>query len=367
MLFAFNPQELVATDALASALPLVATAANATNSTNTTLTFGLDHVEWFQGSLLGNPLWQYLAALIYVVLAFYASKFLDYLIQIHLRKLTAKTKTQGDDLILKLVSGPVKIIAFVILLRMGLRVFAWPDWAETFISNALKIVVASSLTYVVLKFVDLAMGLWQKRIEAAGEAVLDIHLVPVIRKSLKVFVVIVTVLVTSQNIGMNVTGLLASLSIGGLAVGLAAQDTLSNLFGAVALFADKPFLVGDRIQLDSIDGIVESIGSAQHAHPPPGRASRHRSQSDDGQRQLTNVSQRPNIKTVMNIGITYDTPPEKIERANADHQRHLPATSKDRRPHHQLQQVREFVAEHPGRSLVGLARTSRNICWVSNF
>lgn len=315
LLFVLNPLGLVAADAPTNAPPSTVTAANATNAVNTWLTFGLDRVEWFQVSLLGNPLWQYLAALIYVVLAFYVSKLLDYLIQVQLRKLTAKTKTQLDDLLLELVRGPVKIVAFVMLLHVGLQVFAWPGWAETFISNGLKIIVAASVTYVALKFVDLVMGLWQKRVETAGEAVLDMQLFPVIRKSLKVFVTVVAVLVTSQNLGMNVTGLLASLSIGGLAVGLAAQDSLSNLFGAVALFADKPFRVGDRIQLDSIDGSVEAIGLRStrirnldgHLVTVPNRTMANAS--------LTNISKRPNIKTVMNIGVTYDTPAEKVERA----------------------------------------------------
>ncbi|HXT40535.1 MAG TPA: mechanosensitive ion channel family protein [Candidatus Angelobacter sp.] len=315
LLLVLNPLGLVAADAPTNAPPSTATATNAATSTNTWLTFGLDRVEWLQVSVMGNPLWQYLAALVYVVLAFYASKLLDYLIQVQLRKLTAKTKTQLDDLLLELIRGPVKIVAFVILLHVGLQVFTWPGWAETFISNALKIIVAASLTYVALKFVDLVMGLWQKRVEAAGEAVLDMQLFPVIRKSLKVFVIVVAFLVTSQNLGMNVTGLLASLSIGGLAVGLAAQDTLSNLFGAVALFADKPFRVGDRIQLDSIDGSVEAIGLRStrirnldgHLVTVPNRTMANAS--------LTNVSKRPNIKTVMNIGVTYDTPAEKVERA----------------------------------------------------
>ncbi|MEW6302050.1 MAG: mechanosensitive ion channel family protein [Verrucomicrobiota bacterium] len=283
--------------------------------TNTWLTFGLDRVEPLQTPVLGNPLWQYLAALIYIVLAFYISKLLDYLLQVELRRLAAKTKSQIDDLILELVRGPVKVVSFVILLHIGLRVFAWPDWAQVFISNALKIVVAVSLTYVALKFVDLGMGMWQKRVEGEGEVVVDMQLFPVIRKSLKVFVTIVAVLVTSQNLGMNVTGLLASLSIGGLAVGLAAQDTLSNLFGAVALFADKPFRVGDRIQLDTLDGIVESIGlrSTRIRHldgyliTVPNRTMANAT--------LTNVSKRPNIKTVMNIGVTYDTPAERVQRA----------------------------------------------------
>ena len=277
--------------------------------------FGLDRVEWLRAPVMGNPLWQYLAALIYVALALYASKLVDYLIQARLKKLAARTRTQIDDLILELARGPIKVVVFVILLHIGLRVFAWPAWAATVISNGLKIVVACSLAYVLLKIVDLVMLRWQKRVETAGDGVLDMQLFPVIRKTLKVFVIIVTALVTSQNLGMNVTGLLASLSIGGLAVGLAAQDTLSNLFGAVALFADKPFRVGDRIQLDAIDGTVESIGLRStrvrnldgYLVTVPNRTMANAS--------LTNVSGRPNIKTVMNIGVTYDTPAEKVERA----------------------------------------------------
>ena len=315
LLVAVSPFALVAAEVGTNAPPANASAANVSNSARAWLTFGLDRVEWFQVSVMGNPLWQYLAALIYVVLAFYVSKLLDYLIQVQARRLTAKTKTQLDDLILDLIRGPVKIVAFVILLHVGLQVFAWPPWTETFISNALKIIVAGSLTYLALKFVDLIMGLWQKRLEAAGEAVLDMQLFPIIRKSLKVFVIVVAGLVTSQNLGMNVTGLLASLSIGGLAVGLAAQDTLSNLFGAVALFVDKPFRVGDRVQLDSIDGTVEAIGLRStrvrnldgYLVTIPNRTMANAS--------LTNVSKRPNIKTVMNVGVTYDTPAEKVQRA----------------------------------------------------
>ena len=281
------------------------------------LTFGLDRIEWLQTTLLGNPIWQYLASLIYMLLALYASKLVDYLFQTQIKKLAARTKTQLDDLLLDLAKGPVKIICFVILLHIGLRLFAWPDWAASFISNGLAIIVACSITYVAIKCVDLLMGIWQKRLEAAEQGVLDMQVFPVMRKSLKVFIVVVAALVTTQNLGMNVTGLLASLSIGGLAVGLAAQDTLSNLFGAVALFADKPFRVGDRVQLDAIDGTVEAIGLRStrirnldgHLVAVPNRTMANAS--------ITNISKRPNIKTVMNVGVTYNTPADRVERAMA--------------------------------------------------
>jgi len=292
------------------------TAATATPAShNVWLTFGLDRLEWLQVSWLGNPLWQFLASLIFIVVAFYAAKLVDFVFRVQLKRLTARTKSTVDDLFVDLARGPVKIITFVILLHVGLRVFSWPEWAASFISNGLKIVVAASITYVALKLVDLAMSVWRKRMESAEDALLDSQLFPVISKSAKVFVVVVAALVTTQNLGMNVTGLLASLSIGGLAVGLAAQDTLSNLFGAVALFADKPFRVGDRIQLDSIDGSVEAIGLRStrvrnldgHLVTVPNRTMANAS--------ITNVSKRPNIKTVMNVGVTYDTPADKVERA----------------------------------------------------
>jgi len=288
---------------------------SATPTNNVWLTFGLDRLEWLQVSWLGNPLWQYLASLIFIVLAFYAAKLIDFVFRVQLKRVTARTKSTVDDLFVDLARGPIKIITFVILLHVGLRVFSWPEWAANFISNGLKVVVAASITYVAIKLVDLGMSIWRKRMESAEDALLDAQLFPVISKSAKVFVVVVAALVTIQNLGMNVTGLLASLSIGGLAVGLAAQDTLSNLFGAVALFADKPFRVGDRVQLDSIDGSVETIGLRStrirnldgHLVTVPNRTMANAS--------ITNVSKRPNIKTVMNVGVTYDTPAEKIERA----------------------------------------------------
>jgi len=281
------------------------------------LTFGLDRIEFLQMPFLGNLLWQYVAALIFVLVAFFATKLVDFFFLVQLKRLSKKTQSTFDDLLVELARGPVKIITFVILLHVGLRAFAWPEWAVSFISNGFTIVIAGSITYVALKLVDLGIGLWKKRMESGEDAILDKQLFPIVSKSLKVFVVVVAVLVTTQNLGMNVTGLLASLSIGGLAIGLAAQDTLSNLFGAVALFADKPFRVGDRIQLDAIDGSVEAIGLRStrirnldgHLVTVPNRTMANAS--------ITNVSKRPNIKTIMNVGVTYDTPAERVERAMA--------------------------------------------------
>jgi MscS family membrane protein len=266
--------------------------------------------EWW-----GNELWKYLFSLVYIFLAFYVSKFLDYLTRVWLKKWAEKTETKFDDLLLGLLNGPVKVVAFVIFLRIGLDVFAWPELVQTILSKGFTVIVAITLTYMVLKFIDLVIGYWRQRTQAEADRAFDQQLFPIVRKSLKAFIVVVAALVTLDNVGVNITAAIASLSIGGLAVGLAAQDTLANLFGAVAVFVDKPFQIGDRIQLDAVDGTVESIGLRStrvrnldgHLITVPNKTM--------GNATITNVTRRPNIKTVMNIGVTYDTPTEKLKRA----------------------------------------------------
>ncbi len=282
---------------------------------NAYLTFGLDRIEVLRGQRFGIPYYQYLASLIYIFLAFVAARIVDWVVGSILKKWAKHTATRLDDVLLELVHGPVKVIAFVIFLHVGLRVFPWPDWVESFISKVLQVVIAISVTYVAVKAIDVLVGYWKQRAAASDDKVFDAQLIPIVRNTLKVFVVVVAFLVTSQNLGLHITGLLASLSIGGLAVGLAAQDTLANLFGAVAVFVDKPFRVGDQIKLDAVEGLVETIGMrSTRVRTPDGHLVTIPNKTV-GNATITNVAKRPTIRTVMNIGITYDTPTDKLKRA----------------------------------------------------
>ncbi len=280
------------------------------------LTFGLDRADLLRDhTLFGEPLWKYLASLIYIFLAFYISKFLDFLTRVWLKKFAARTQTKFDNLLLEVLNGPVKIVSFVIFLYIGLGIFQWPPLIQKVFSKGLVIIVAVSLTYMLMKVVDLLLGYWQQRAAPHADREFNEQLLPIIRKSLKAFVIVVAVLVTASNLRIDITAAIASLSIGGLALGLAAQDTLANLFGAVAVFLDKPFRIGDRIKLENVDGEVESIGL---------RSTRVRNQDGHlitvpnktmGNATITNITRRPNIKTEMNLGLTYDTPADKVQRA----------------------------------------------------
>jgi MscS family membrane protein len=279
------------------------------------LTFGLDKIPFLvEQQPLGQPLWKYFASLIYIVLAFGVAWLLDFIINGVLKRITARTETKYDDLLLELLRGPVKVIAFVVFFHIGLGIFQWPAAAELFLSRTLIIVVACSVTYVVLKVVDLLLNLWHEKVTTPEDKIFAEQLIPLVGKSAKVGIVIGAALVTADNLNIKIQTLLAGLSVGGLALGLAAQDTVANLFGAVAVFLDKPFHIGDRIKVEGVDGMVETIGL---------RSTRIRNMDGHhvtvpnklmGNAVITNITRRPTIKTEMNIGLTYDTPVEKVKR-----------------------------------------------------
>jgi MscS family membrane protein len=280
------------------------------------LTFGLDHIALFhENSFFGEPIWKYIASLIYILLAFYAAKLLDLIALVWLKKLAATTKTRADDILLELLHGPVKIIVFVILLHLGLNIFDWSPKAKSWFSKALILIVAGSLTYLALKLVDAGLEIWRQRHLHETDHKFNAQLFAIIRRSLNTFIVIVAILVTASNIGINITAAITSLSIGGLAVGLAAQDTLANLFGAIAVYGDKPFRVGDTIKLDAAEGVVESVGmrSTRVRHPEgyvitvPNKIM--------GNAAISNMTRRESIKTTMNLALARNLPAEKIKRA----------------------------------------------------
>jgi MscS family membrane protein len=280
------------------------------------LTFGLNRVGFLRdNSFLDQPLWKYGASLIYILLAFIVARLVDLIVNSWLKRWTAKTETKHDDLVLELLRGPVKVVTFVVFLNIGLNIFEWPERAQLFLSHALIIVVACSVTYMVLKLVDFLLGLWWTKFTATQDKAFAEQLRPLTSRVIKILIVIVAVLQTAENLNYKIGSVLAGLSVGGLALGLAAQDTVANLFGAVAIFLDKPFHLGDVIKVESVTGTVEGIGlRSTRIRNPEG----HHVMIPNklmGNAIITNITRRPTIRTEMNFGLTYDTPTEKVKRA----------------------------------------------------
>ncbi|WP_298868573.1 mechanosensitive ion channel family protein [uncultured Gimesia sp.] len=142
---------------------------------------------------------------------------------------------------------------------------------------------------------------------------LNAQLIRIVSRLLSLVLAVVVFLMGGQYLGIKLTTLLASAGIGGLAIALAAQDTLKTLFGTIMLMADKPFRVGERIVFNKYDGVVEDIGL---------RSTRVRLltgnlvtiPNDELARfDIENITRRPHIRRTANIKIPLDTPRDKLE------------------------------------------------------
>lgn len=178
-------------------------------------------------------------------------------------------------------------------------------------ANTLFIIVGAWTAVSVLSIVALHL---KKRLTQSGRE----DLLVVMRPSLtvlKVLIIMTASLMWLDNVGFKVTTILASLGIGGIAVALAAQDTLKNVFGSLAILLDKPFMVGERIVAKGHDGFVEEIGlrstklrllDGNQAVVPNETMARV---------DINNIGRRPHIRQISDIGIAYDTPVELVDQA----------------------------------------------------
>ena len=165
---------------------------------------------------------------------------------------------------------------------------------------------------VISRVLDLVMNIFQDKAETT-ETKLDDVLLPMLRKVLKFGTIIVGFTVVASNLGIDVGTLIAGLGIGGLAFALAAKDTVENIFGSLTLLFDRPFEVGDWVVIDGVEGTVEAIGL---------RSTRVRTfycsevsvpNANLIRANVDNYGRRTYRRIKTNLGMTYDSPPEKLE------------------------------------------------------
>lgn len=143
---------------------------------------------------------------------------------------------------------------------VALHMFALPPAVERWLGRAAQGAFALLTAFVAGRAVSAGFRGWAGAPTDPSEARTRETLAPVLTKACQVFFYVIAVLLVLQNLGYNVAGLLAGLGIGGLAVALAAKETLANLFGSIAVLMDRTFEVGDTIRQGEVTGVVEKIG-----------------------------------------------------------------------------------------------------------
>ena len=215
-----------------------------------------------QEVLWGVPVLKLGGALLIIFLGFLSRGIITRIFNGVIKRRADKSRNQWDDDIARYVPRPLALVVQIILWHWAvllLEIPMEPVDIRGYVYNGLSAAVAIALVWVGFAFIEV-LGNGMSRRAAQSESKIDDLLVPMLRKTLKLFVAIIAGVWIIQNLGYSVTSIVASLGIGGLALALAAQDTVSNFFGSVVVFTDKPFQVGDWVELDGVEGTIEEVG-----------------------------------------------------------------------------------------------------------
>jgi len=165
-----------------------------------------------------------------------------------------------DDILmnnLNKIRKPVSFLVILIGLKLSLEILVYPNSIQPLVLNFFYIIIVLNFIYLSYVFID---NMTLVYLTNKNDDNIRKELVALIVSVSKIVIFLIGLLLVLVNFDVNISGILASLGIGGLAVALAAQSTLSNFFGLIKMIADKSFSIGDWIQTTDVEGTVVQIG-----------------------------------------------------------------------------------------------------------
>ncbi|MFK7928423.1 MAG: mechanosensitive ion channel family protein [Myxococcota bacterium] len=262
--------------------------------------------------LVGGKWWQVAFAAILIVVSLLIGLIVRFVVMVQIRSIAKRLKLPVDAKRLRSLDAPVMVLIMTALAAWRLPDLQLPISISPATYLILSIVLGLSGVMVASRLADLALGFWAAKTEAT-ESKLDDQLVPLLRQVSFLVVWAVGILFVLQNNGVQVWSFVAGLGIGSLAFALAAQDTVANLFGAANIFLDKPFQIGDVVQVGDVEGTVEEVGFRSFRVRTFYNSVVTVPNSTITTANVDNLGVRVRRRCKLTLGLTYDTPPDTLQ------------------------------------------------------
>jgi len=217
-------------------------------------------ISWLDQTYAGNTLRTYLVVALVLGLGFLLSRLAIFALTRWIPRLTARTSSTLDDRIVARSARPIALLMCLGAAHVCLQILDMSERAHRFTSNVLAIVVALALAVLLLRVIDAIFEEWATPWAVRQTPPVNLQVVQVARIGVKLLAIMYIVITVMQRAGFDVWSIITGLGIGGLAVALAAQETLGNMLGSLQIMTDRPFTVGDWIRVDSHYGKVLEIG-----------------------------------------------------------------------------------------------------------
>ncbi len=265
--------------------------------------------------VLGLKAWQFVGLLSMLLISIGVYWVLSRLLSPVVRRLSRSRiyPSLVPTRIIRRIAQLCSVLVVLYLIRLFLPPLQLPIEAANFTVTVIRLISIGLVVGVLLRVLDIVI-LYADKAAQKTESKMDEQLLPVIERGVQFFLFAGAVIQALRVFQVDITTLIAGISIGGLAIALAAQDTLKNLFGSLTIFMDKPFQIGEWINFAGVDGTVEEVGfrstrvrtfANSLVYVPNGKLA---------DMVVNNYGLRQYRRFNTTISLTYDTPPELIEK-----------------------------------------------------
>ncbi|HWF46869.1 MAG TPA: mechanosensitive ion channel family protein [Bryobacteraceae bacterium] len=209
--------------------------------------------------LLGTSLYAWIGLLLLALVLSFLSKLLSRGVIALAKPVTKRYTTEFNTARLSAFTEPLRLLLSIAVFRACMEAFTTSALLRLYLRYVLECLFALGVASLAMRIVDLIADHLHTRVDARQRAV-SFSVLPLGVRIAKITIFCLAVLFTLAAWGYNTNAILAGVGVGGLAVALAAQKTIENLFGSVAVISDRPVLVGDFCQFGGQVGTVEDIG-----------------------------------------------------------------------------------------------------------
>lgn len=266
----------------------------------------------------GNNLFNMLLFLLILTGTYWATKLVYFIFKKIFKVITSKTKTNLDDLLVDALEKPFIYLIVVGGFYLGKSVLILNERFLNYYTKIFTTFVIFIIVWFIIRIVDAIMLNYfhpKTKETNALNLKIDDTVYPIFSKLVKFIILVIAFLLIIQNLGFQITSLIAGLGIGGLAFALAAQDILSNLFAGVAILTDKPFKVGDRIIISGQDGFVRKIGLRTTIIETWDGTQVVMPNKQVADNVLENITREKERRVKVILGVEYGTSVKKLEKA----------------------------------------------------
>ena len=221
----------------------------------------IPNMSFFHLTFLDNTLKQYVIFFTIIVWAYLIAVVFNNVIHKKIKKATKHTKTKLDDVLADSLARPLTCLIVISGLFLAFQELTLPDLIENIISKIVTVLMIGALVLVINRTSDALVTLYLKPIAEDPHTSIDTQVMNLLRRVMHIIFWVIALIFIISNLGYNITSLVTGLGIGGLAIALALQPTLSNFFSSLTIIFDKPFRVNSIIKLeDGVIGTVQEIG-----------------------------------------------------------------------------------------------------------